>query len=145
MLLAATGLWGKPFLRGAIRRQNRLVIYRGRRLGRHSFQMGAYVRTSLGGRGARIDVAVRNSRAAAGFITLWLGIFILVELVTLIRAISGGAHLGDLWFAVPFLLYGIGLLALSRRMSRLDGPALLDFIRQTCDAQDMSPTLGPSS
>lgn len=148
MLRAKTGLlWGsEAFLRGpGFRGQDRLVIYRRRRFGRNSFRMLAYVSATPGGRGTRIDVALRSSRLVAGFMTFWLGIVILVNLVILIQAIFGDAHLADLWFTVVFPVYGFGLLALGRRMSRTDGPALLDFIRQTCDAQDMAPGLRPSS
>jgi hypothetical protein len=148
LLRAKTGVfWGKePFLRGpTLPGQDRLVIYRRRRFGRNSFRILAYVSTSPGGRGARIDVALRSSRAVAGYMTFWLGIVILVNLVILNQAIVGAAHFGELWFTVPFAVYGIGLLALGRRMSRADGPAMLDFIRQTCDAQDMAAGLRPSS
>jgi hypothetical protein len=127
-----------------LRGQDRLAIYRRRRFGRNSFRILAYVRATPGGRGTRIDVALRSSRLVAGFMTFWLGIVILVNLVILIQAIFGDAHLADLWFTVPFPVYGFGLLALGRRMSRADGPALLDFIRQTCDAQDMALGLMPS-
>jgi hypothetical protein len=148
LLRAKTGLfWGnEAFLRGpGLSGQDRLVIYRRRRYGRNSFRILAYVSASPGGRGTKIDVALRSSRAVAGFLTFWLGIVLLVNLVVLIQASVGGAHFGDLWFTVPFAVYGLGLLALGRRMSRADGPALLDFIRQTCDAQDMAPGLRPSS
>jgi hypothetical protein len=148
LLRAKTGLfWGnEAFLRGpGLPGQDRLVIYRRRRTGRNSFRILAYIRATAGGRGTRIDVALRSSRAVAGFMTIWIGIVILVNLVILIQAIVGGAHLNDLWFTVLFPVYGFGLLALGRRMSRADGPALLGFIRQTCDAQDMAPELRPSS
>jgi hypothetical protein len=78
-------------------------------------------------------------------LTFWLGIVLLTNLVILIQASVGGGHFGDLWFTVPFAVYGLGLLALGRMMSRADGPALLGFIGQTCDAQDMAPELRPSS
>lgn len=146
MLRAKTGLfWGnEAFLRGpGLSGQDRLVIYRRRRYGRNSFRVLAYISAAPGGRGARIDVALRSSRVIAGFMTFWIGIVVLVNVVILIQAIVGGAHLGDLWFTVLFPVYGFGLLAWGRRMSRADGPALLGFIRQTCDAQDMAPELRP--
>jgi hypothetical protein len=148
LLRANTGLfWGnEAFLRGpGLSGKDRLVIYRRRRYGRNSFRILAYIRATPGGRGARIDVALRSSRAVAGFMTFWIGIAIFVNLVILVQAIVGGTHLGDLWFTALFPVYGFGLLALGRRMSRADGPALLGFIRQTCDAQEMAPELRPYS
>jgi len=148
LLRAKTGVfWGRePFVRGpGLQGHDRLVIYRRRRFGRNSFRILAYVSASPGGRGTRIDVALRSSHAVAGFLTFWLGIVLLTNLVTLIQASVGGGHFGDLWFTVPFVGYGLGLLVLGRRMSRADGPALLGFIRQTCDAQDMAPELRPYS
>jgi hypothetical protein len=146
MLVAETGvLWGKPFLRGiAVPRQERIVIFRRRRWVRNSFRSFAFVRTSPGGRGTRIDVSLRSAYIVAGFMTFWLGFVILFNVPIVIGAISGGGHVDDLLFSVPFPLIGFGMLAFGRWLTRPDGPALLDFIRQTTGAQDMPPELTPS-
>ncbi len=146
MLVAETGvLWGKPFLRGiAVPRQDRIVIFRRHRWVRNSFRTFAFVRTSPGGRGTRIDVTLRSAYVVAGFMTFWLSLAVLFNVPILIAAISGGGQVGDLLFTVPFPLFGFGLLAFGRWETRADGPALLDFIRQTTGAQDMPPELTPS-
>jgi hypothetical protein len=147
MLVAETGvLWGKPFLRGiAVPRQDRIVIFRRRRWVRNSFRTCAFVRTSPGGRGTRIDVTLRSAYVVAGFINLWLGLAILFNVPILIGALGGGGQMGDLLYTVPFPLFGFGLLAFGRWETRPDGPALLDFIRRTIDARDVPPELMPSS
>lgn len=139
---AATGrIWGKPFLRtGGFPGHDRLVIYRGP-LGRNAFRILAFVRTTAGGRGTKIDVVLRSSFVTTGFMTFWVGIVILINVVILIEAIFGGARLEDLWFWLPFLVIGFGLVAVGRLMSRGSDVALLGFIRETTEALDMAPAL----
>jgi hypothetical protein len=145
-LRAETGiLWGKPFLRvSGLLERNRLIIWRRGRFVRNSFRTRAYVNTSPGGRGTIIGITLRSSQVVAAFMTLWLGFAILFNALVLIGAISGGGHLEDLLFTVPFPLFGFGLLAFGRWETRPDGLALLDFIRQTTGAQDIPPGLAPS-
>jgi hypothetical protein len=147
MLVAETAvMWGKPFLRAiAVPRPDRIVIFRRRRFVRNSFRTFAFVTTHPGGRGTRIDVTLRSAYIVAGFMTFWLGFATLFNVPILMGAIGGGGQVGDLLFTVPFPLFGFGLIAFGRWETRPDGPALLDFIRQTTDARDLPPELVPSS
>jgi hypothetical protein len=147
MLVAETAvMWGKPFLRAiAVPRADRIVIFRRRRFLRNSFRMFAFVYTSSGGRGTRLDITLRSAHIVAGFMTFWLGLAVLFNVPILAAVFSGGDQIGDLFVTLLFPLFGFVLLAFGRWETRPDGPALLEFIRQTCDAKEMGPELRPFS
>jgi hypothetical protein len=107
--------------------------------------MFAFLRLSPGGHGTQVQVTLRSRYDAAGFLTLWLGIAILISVVTVIQVIGGAGSVRDLWFALLFPFFGVAVIVFGRLLARPERAALLDFIRQTIDARDVPPELVPSS
>jgi hypothetical protein len=103
------------------------------------------LRLTPGGHGTAVQVTLRSRYYAAGLVTLWLGIAILISVVTVVAFVAGTASLADLWFALLFPMFGFVVLVFGRLLARSERTALLDFIRQTTGAQDLAPALRPSS
>jgi hypothetical protein len=143
-LRAETGvLWSRPVLRGV---RGDSTVLRLRHIWLHnSFQTLAVLRLTPGGHGTAVQVTLRSRYYAAGLVTLWLGIAILISVVTVVAFVAGTASLADLWFALLFPMFGFVVLVFGRLLARSERTALLDFIRQTTGAQDLAPALRPSS
>jgi hypothetical protein len=76
--------------------------------------------------------------------TFWIGFAIIMSLVVLVTIVGGHAPAADLWFILPFPLFGLGLLAVGRALGERDGPALLDFISRVLDAHEVRVEIRPT-
>ena len=104
----------------------------------------AVVRPMPGGHGTVMRVTLRSRRLIAGYLSLWIGGVLLVNLIVLGKGLTGATPIAALPFTLIPLALLIGSVALGRLLARADGPALVSFIRQTTDAQDLASELRPS-
>jgi len=142
-LRAETGvLQGKPVLRGF--RGDGTVLRLRHIWVRNSFQTFAFLRLSPGGHGTHVQVTLRSRYDAAAILAIWLGIAIVISILSLTQVISGAGNAQDLWFALLFPFFGVVVIVFGRLLARPERAALLDFIRQTIDARDVPPELVPS-
>jgi hypothetical protein len=97
-----------------------------------------------GGHGTVMRVTLRSRRLIAGYLSLWIGGVLLVNLIVLFSGITGATSIAALPFTLIPLALLVGTVAGGRLLARTDGPALVNFIRQTTNAQDLAPELRPS-
>jgi positive regulator of sigma E activity len=107
----------------------------------NAFLTIAVVRLQPVGHGTRVEVTLRSYYLVAAFMTLWLGLVVLFNIVVLSATLGGSGHIEDLVLTLAFLAFGFAFVAVGRLLARPDAPALLDFIRQTTGGQDMGPEL----
>ena len=110
---------------------------------RNSYFPLAVVHLRPGGRGTQVEVTLRSHYLLAAFMTFWLGFAIIMSLVVLVAIVGGHAPTADLWFILPFPLFGLGLLAVGRAFGERDGRALLEFISRVLDAHEVPVELRP--
>jgi hypothetical protein len=135
-------LWlAKGIIRSQLPGSDVIVLWRRPTWLRNSFGTVAVVRCGAGGRGTTLHITLRSRYVVAGFVTFWLGFVVIFNLVNLYN--SAGAVSFEQDFPLFMLAIGIGFLALGRLLARGEGPALLDFIRQTTGAQELGPELRP--
>ena len=74
--------------------------------------------------------------------SIWLGIIVTVNLLSLpSRWPNALAPVAALTLAM--VAFGVAFVAFGRLLARDEGPALLDFIRQTTGAEDIPADLAP--
>lgn len=74
--------------------------------------------------------------------TLWLGAVLVFNVLIFSKGASDAVSVAGA-FTLFMLAFGFGFVAFGRLLARDEGPALLDFIRQTTGAQDMPAELRP--
>jgi hypothetical protein len=134
--------WGKGMFRSQVPWSDAITLWRRTPWVRNSFRTMAVVRCLAGDSGTVISVTLRSHYLVAGFISFWLAGVLLFNIVVFYNAAFTSFSPVDV---VPLLFpaFGVGLIAFGRLLARADGPALLDFIRQTTGAQDPSSDLRP--
>ncbi|HXJ49258.1 MAG TPA: hypothetical protein VNF91_08835 [Candidatus Acidoferrum sp.] len=129
--MASTGRWwGKPFLRSQVPGRDAITVRR--RFFFRNIWMLAVVRFVPTAKGTLLRVKLRSPYSMTWVLCFWIGIALVLTLYFLSK-VQVDAFLVSL---VAFAL-GFGVLALDRKLMRPDGPILLEFIRQTLDAQDI--------
>jgi hypothetical protein len=88
-------------------------------------------------------VIVRSRHSVAALLTIWLGIILVVNLLSLPKTWPNSlAPVAVLTLAM--LAFGAAFVAFGRLLARDEGPALLDFISQTTRPEDVPAELRPS-
>jgi cytochrome c biogenesis protein CcdA len=92
----------------------------------NGFETLAVVTLRPGGHGTQVEITSRSHYFVAAFITLWLG---LVVLIAGFGAVLSGK--AEAWaFLLVFLLFGFGFMAFGRLLARPDRTVLLEFIAE---------------
>ena len=78
----------------------------------------------------------------AVFLTFWLGAIVVINLLSLVKAAPDSIPIVGA-FTLFMLAAGFSFVAFGRLLARDEGPALLDFIRQTTGAHDVPAELRP--
>jgi hypothetical protein len=132
----------KGFIRSQLPGSDAIILWRRPKWLRNSFGTVAVVRCHAGGRGTAISVILRSRHSVAALVTTWLGIILVVNLLSLPKAwpnsLSAVAAL-----TLAMVAFGVAFVAFGRLLARDEGLALLDFISQTTGAQDMPVELRP--
>ena len=129
--------------------ENSLRVRKGLRMGMHnSFQ--TYLRATLESEGTstRLTCHFGLHRFVAVFMLFWFGlvlIFAVGFMVVGLRSIEA-VDVPGVAFVVPLMMVpmGVGLVGVCRRMARGERQFLLDFLRETIDARELS-TVGSAS
>ena len=112
-----------------------IVLWRRRRLARNSLGIVAAIRCEAGGGGTVLRVTLRGRYYVATFLTLWAGA--VIDLGVLIYQHPGPDPVSVTNF-LPLLMVvaGIGFVVGGRLEATGEGPALIDFVRQTTLAEN---------
>jgi hypothetical protein len=130
LLIASTGRWwGKPFLRSQVPGSDAIVVRR--RFFFRNIWMLAVVRCDPSATGALLRIKLRSPYSMTWVFGFWVAIGLVLTLYFLSKAQVDAFLVSLVAFAI-----GVGVLALDRKLMQPDGPILLEFIRQTLDAQD---------
>ncbi len=113
---------------------------------RNSFQAQASGRFMPIPSGTRVEIGFALSPIVAVFICLWLGVVGIIFAGSLITGIVMARTLADSLAAVAFaafpagmLLFGIGLLAFGRWLTRDEPEFLMRILAETLEAQELPP------
>ena len=99
---------------------------------RNSFQTVADVKLQQVGPGTQVQITLRSEYVVAAFITFWLAIAIVFNIVVLA---AGWGHFGDFVLTLFFPVFGFGLLGLGRLIAKGDRTALMEFVIQVTDGR----------
>ena len=136
-------LWSaKGFVRGQLPRSDAIILWRRPKWLRNSFATVAVVRCRAGLRGAELRITLRSRNVVAVFLTFWLGAIVVINLLSLVKAAPDSIPIVGA-FTLFMLAAGFSFVAFGRLLARDEGPALLDFIRQTTGAHDVPAELRP--
>ena len=119
-------LWGKPVLRGLLSSADRMVLRKRHVWLNNGFETLADVTLRPSAHGTQVAITWRSHYFVAAFITLWLG---LVVLIAGFGAVLSGKPEASA-FVLVFVLFGFGFMALGRLLARPDRSVLLEFIAQ---------------
>ena len=147
LLIVATSsnlrLWlATGFIRSQLPGSNAIVIWRRSKRLRNTLGTVAVVRCAADARGTELRITLRSRNFEASFFAIWLALVFFLVLSSLIR--SGANALPAVGALTLFIFtLGFAFIATSRLLGRDQGPALLDFIRQTTGAEGTPAELQP--
>jgi len=90
-----------------------------------------------------LRVTLRDRYFVATYMSLWLGLAVIINLNFSYQAVIGNASIAVLLLTllIPAALWAD--LVVGRFTARADGLELLDFIREAVDGEDLAPELRP--
>jgi len=132
----------KGFIRSQLPGGDAIIVWRRPKWLRNSFGTVAVVRCHAGSRGTAISVVLRSRHYVVVLLTIWLGIILVVNLLSLPKAWPNSVGPVAV-LSLAMVAFGDAFVAFGRLLARDEGPALLDFISQTTTAEDMPAELRP--